>query len=156
MRARSSHTDSSSATPSGGRRKGVTTKPAGGSRSRPSKACQMRSSSTRSTWQDTTAYRCTSIMQRIFAARRPDVAVVVAAAVVPRLAVLLYERSSILSSFVEKSDTFARTFVASGTYGFVPGIPSAWTQPLYGWFLIPLYWLAGRTWEAVGLAQIVV
>jgi len=80
---------------------------------------------------------------------------VVAAAVVPRLAVLAHERGAILSSFVEKSDTFARTFVASGTFGFVPGVPSAYTQPLYGFFLIPLY-AVDRTWTLVGGAQIVV
>lgn len=91
---------------------------------------------------------------RIFAANR-STAVVVLAAALPRLAVLLHERGTILSSYVEKSDLFARTFVASGTYGFVPGIPSAYTQPLYGWFLIPLYWL-DRTWVVVGLAQLLV
>jgi 4-amino-4-deoxy-L-arabinose transferase-like glycosyltransferase len=76
------------------------------------------------------------------------------ACVLPRLAVLLYERGSILASFTEKSDDFARTFVDSGTYGFVPGLPSAWTQPLYGWFLIPIYWIFGRSWWAVGPIQI--
>ena len=44
----------------------------------------------------------------------------------------------------------------TGTYGFIPGHPSAYTQPLYGWFLIPLYWIFGRHWEVVGLAQICV
>src|SRR5262249_11152532 len=34
--------------------------------------------------------------------------------------------------------------------------PSAYTQPLYGFFLIPLYWIFGRSWETVGLAQIAV
>ena len=80
--------------------------------------------------------------------------VVLAAAVLPRLVALLHERGAILASFTEKSDDFARTFVASGTYGFVPGIPSANTQPLYGWFLIPLYWI-DRDWVIVGGAQIV-
>ena len=70
--------------------------------------------------------------------------------------VLAIERGTILRSFVEKSDTFARTFVATGTYGFAPGEPSAYTQPLYGWFLIPLYWILGRHWLVVGLAQIVI
>lgn len=70
--------------------------------------------------------------------------------------VLFVERGAILAAFTEKSDDFARTFVASGTYGFVPGVPSAYTQPLYGWFLIPLYWLFGRHWPVVGLAQIAV
>ena len=68
---------------------------------------------------------------------------------------LLRERDSILASFTEKSDDFARVFVSSGTYGFVPGIPSAYTQPLYGWFLVPLYWI-DRNWAIVGIAQIAV
>jgi 4-amino-4-deoxy-L-arabinose transferase-like glycosyltransferase len=88
--------------------------------------------------------------------RRRAITLIGAACVAPRLAVLLYERGSILASFTEKSDDFARTFVSSGTYGFVPGLPSAWTQPLYGWFLIPLYWVFGRSWWAVGPAQIAV
>lgn len=92
---------------------------------------------------------------RIFAATRPTTLVVLSAAVLPRLAVLLRERDSILASFTEKSDDFARVFVSSGTYGFVPGIPSAYTQPLYGWFLIPLYWI-DRNWAVVGIAQIAV
>ena len=78
------------------------------------------------------------------------------AAVAPRLAVLFHERGHILASFTEKSDDFARTFVSSGTFGFVPGEPSAWTQPLYAFFLVPLYWIFGRDWLAVGLVQIAV
>ena len=88
--------------------------------------------------------------------RRTAYLVVAAAAVVPRLAVLLHERGDILASFTEKSDEFARTFVRTGTFGFIPGEPSAWTQPLYAFFLIPIYWIAGREWWAVGLVQIVV
>jgi hypothetical protein len=79
-----------------------------------------------------------------------------AAAAVPRLAVLLYERDDITAAFVDKGDDFARTFLDSGTYGFIPGIPSAYTQPLYGFFLVPLYWLFERSWVTVGLAHIVV
>ena len=79
-----------------------------------------------------------------------------AAAVLPRLAVLLHERGAILSAYTEKSEDFARTFVSSGTFGFVPGEPSAWTQPLYSFFLIPIYWIFGRSWLAVGLVQIAV
>jgi 4-amino-4-deoxy-L-arabinose transferase-like glycosyltransferase len=86
--------------------------------------------------------------------RRIAYAIVLAACVVPRLIVLLYERGSILSAFTEKSDDFARTFVGSGTFGFIPGEPSAWTQPGYSFFLIPVYWIFGRNWPAVGLAQI--
>jgi 4-amino-4-deoxy-L-arabinose transferase-like glycosyltransferase len=74
----------------------------------------------------------------------------------PRLVALLYERSSIVDDFTEKGDVFARTLLDHGTYGFIPGHPSAYTQPLYGWFLVPLYWVFGRSWEVVGLAQIVV
>ena len=92
---------------------------------------------------------------RILSATRTTTLVVLAAAVLPRLAALLYERGAILGSFTEKSDDFAQTFVASGTYGFAPGFPSANTQPLYGWFLIPLYWI-DRNWAIVGIAQIVI
>jgi 4-amino-4-deoxy-L-arabinose transferase-like glycosyltransferase len=74
----------------------------------------------------------------------------------PRLVVLADQRGAILSSFTDKGDDFARTFLASGTYGFIPGHPSADTQPLYGWFLVPLYWIFGRHWEVVGLAQVAV
>ncbi len=81
-------------------------------------------------------------------------ALVVATCVLPRIAVLLHERGAILANFTEKSDDFARTFVHSGTFGFVPGQPSAWTQPLYSFFLIPVYWMFGRNWPAVGLSQI--
>jgi 4-amino-4-deoxy-L-arabinose transferase-like glycosyltransferase len=88
--------------------------------------------------------------------RRRAYAVVAAVCVVPRLAVLLHERGDILASFTEKSDEFAKTFVDSGTFGFLPGEPSAWTQPLYSFFLVPIYWIAGREWWAVGVAQIVV
>jgi 4-amino-4-deoxy-L-arabinose transferase-like glycosyltransferase len=83
-------------------------------------------------------------------------ALLVTVAALPRLAVLLHERSQITSAFVDKSADFARTFVASGTYGFIPGHPSAYTQPLYGYFLVPLYWIFGRSWIVVGLAQIAV
>jgi hypothetical protein len=92
---------------------------------------------------------------RILAARRTSV-LVAAAAVLPRLVVLLAERGNILSAYTEKSDTFAQTYVKTGTFGFIPGVPSASTQPLYGYFLIPLYWIFGRHWIVVGLAQIAV
>ncbi len=73
---------------------------------------------------------------------------------VPRLVVLLHVRDTMLGSNAEKSDLFAQTFVAHGTYGLIPGEPSAYTQPLYGWFLIPVYWIFGRTWWSIGIAQI--
>ncbi len=92
---------------------------------------------------------------RIFAATpRRTVALVAAAAVLPRLVVLFAERGAILTAYTEKSDDFARIFVSYGTFGFAPGVPSADTQPLYGYFLIPLYWIFGRRWPVVGLAQI--
>jgi hypothetical protein len=81
---------------------------------------------------------------------------VASVAVVPRLVVLLHERGDITAAYVDKGDDFARTFLASGTYGFLPGTPSAYTQPLYGFFLVPLYWAVDRSWLTVGLAQIVV
>jgi hypothetical protein len=78
---------------------------------------------------------------------------VVLAAALPRLAVLAREREVILEEFVDKSDRFATTLVEHGTFGFLPGVPSAYTQPLYGWFLAGLYYPFGREWLAVGLAQ---
>ena len=78
------------------------------------------------------------------------------AALLPRLAVLLYERGDVTAAYVDKGDDLARTFLASGSYGFIPGRPSAYTQPLYGFFLVPLYWIFHRSWLTVGLAQIAV
>ena len=78
------------------------------------------------------------------------------ACVLLRLVLLLHERGKILAAYAEKNDIFASTFVHSGTFGFIPGEPSAWTQPLYAFFLIPIYWIFGRTWWAVGGAQILV
>jgi 4-amino-4-deoxy-L-arabinose transferase-like glycosyltransferase len=88
--------------------------------------------------------------------KRPQLWLVAAAAIVPRLVVLLHERGQILTAFTDKSDDFAQTFVHHGTFGFIPGEPSAYTQPLYGFFLIPIYWIFGRSWWAVGGAQILV
>ena len=91
---------------------------------------------------------------RIFAAKSHYALIAVGlAAAIPRLIVLGVERGSILSAYTEKSDDFAQTFVSSGTFGFIPGHPSAYTQPLYGFFLVPLYWIFGRHWLVVGLAQ---
>jgi len=86
--------------------------------------------------------------------RRLALAIVLAAAILPRLAVLLAERRDILSELVEKSDRFAQTLVASGTFGFLPGRPSGYTQPLYAWFLAGLYQVFERHWLVVGLAHI--
>lgn len=88
--------------------------------------------------------------------RRQAYVLVVAAAVAPRVLVLAVERGTILSQLVEKSDRFAQTLVASGTFGFLPGRPSAYTQPLYAWFLAGLYQVLERHWLVVGVAQIVV
>jgi 4-amino-4-deoxy-L-arabinose transferase-like glycosyltransferase len=88
--------------------------------------------------------------------RRLSYAAVALVAALPRLVVLGIERGKITAAFTDKGDNFALTFVHSGTYGFLPGHPSAYTQPLYGFFLVPVYWLFGRNWEAVGLAQIAV
>ena len=85
---------------------------------------------------------------------RRALALVAAAAALPRLLVLAVERGDIRAAFTAKSADFARTFVASGTFGFVPGEPSAGTQPLYGFLLVPVYWIFGREWLAVGLVQI--
>jgi 4-amino-4-deoxy-L-arabinose transferase-like glycosyltransferase len=83
-------------------------------------------------------------------------ALLAAIVAVPRLVALGVERGDILTAFTDKGDDFARTFLASGTYGFVAEHPSAYTQPLYGFFLVPLYWIFGRHWEVVGIAQILV
>ncbi len=88
--------------------------------------------------------------------RGSAVAVVVVAAALPRLAVLLRERKTILEEFVDKSDRFALTLVDHGTFGFLPDVPSAYTQPLYGWFLAAIYLPFGRSWVAVGIAQTIV
>jgi 4-amino-4-deoxy-L-arabinose transferase-like glycosyltransferase len=87
--------------------------------------------------------------------RRRAYAVVIAACALPRVAVLLHERAGMLDH-MEKSDVLARVLLHSGTFGYIPGIPSANTQPLYGWFLWLVYWLAGRHWWSVGGAQLLV
>ena len=85
--------------------------------------------------------------------RSQAILLVGAVAAAPRLLVLAWERDTILREFVEKSDQFAQTLVASGTFGFLPGVPSAYTQPLYAFFLAGLYWPFGHSWLAVGIAQ---
>jgi len=88
--------------------------------------------------------------------RSTAAAIVIVVAAVPRVLVLARERETILEAFVDKSDRFATTLVDHGTFGFLPGVPSAYTQPLYGWFLAVLYWPFGRSWLAVGIAQIAI
>jgi 4-amino-4-deoxy-L-arabinose transferase-like glycosyltransferase len=83
-------------------------------------------------------------------------ALVAAICAVPRLAALLHERDAIVASFTEKSWDFAQTFVDTGTFGFIAGVPSANTQPLYAFFLIPIVWATGTSWLAVGLAQVAI
>jgi 4-amino-4-deoxy-L-arabinose transferase-like glycosyltransferase len=82
-------------------------------------------------------------------------ALVIAACALPRLGVLLHERASILQNF-EKSKLLAQMFLRNGTFGYVPGHPSAYTQPLYGFFLIPVFWIGGFHWWSVGTAQLLV
>jgi len=81
---------------------------------------------------------------------------VAAACALPRLLAVALERGDLLSAYTEKSDDFARTLVASGTVGFLPDVPSAYTQPLYTFFLAPLYFVFGRHWLVVGIAQVLV
>src|SRR6188472_4494427 len=88
--------------------------------------------------------------------RSTATAIVIVVAAVPRVLVLARERETILEAFVDKSDRFATTLVDHGTFGFLAGVPSAYTQPLYGWFLAALYWPFGRSWLAVGIAQIAI
>jgi 4-amino-4-deoxy-L-arabinose transferase-like glycosyltransferase len=88
--------------------------------------------------------------------RRLSYALIAAIVALPRIVALAFERGDVLSAFTDKSDDFARTFLASGTYGFVAAHPSAYTQPLYGFFLVPLYWVFGRHWEVIGAAHILV
>jgi 4-amino-4-deoxy-L-arabinose transferase-like glycosyltransferase len=88
--------------------------------------------------------------------RKAHLWLIALAAIVPRVVVLIHERDDILTSFTDKSDDFALTFVHHGTFGLVPGDPSAYTQPLYGFFLVPVYWIFGREWWSVGFAQILV
>jgi 4-amino-4-deoxy-L-arabinose transferase-like glycosyltransferase len=73
----------------------------------------------------------------------------------PRLAVALYERGDLIlpRTLIDRNVFFAETFVTSGTFGYQPGVPSADTQPLYGFFLVPLYWLFDGSWLSIALAQ---
>jgi 4-amino-4-deoxy-L-arabinose transferase-like glycosyltransferase len=87
--------------------------------------------------------------------RRRAYTLVIAACALPRLVVLVHERGGILDH-MEKSDDLARVLLKSGTFGYIPGIPSANTQPLYGWFLWAVYWVAGRHWWSIGFAQVLV
>lgn len=85
--------------------------------------------------------------------RRTALLIVLAAAVIPRIAVVLVEEGRLIEGLTEKSDRFAANLVANGTFGFIPGRPSAYTQPLYGFGLSGVYWVAGRNWLSIGLTQ---
>jgi 4-amino-4-deoxy-L-arabinose transferase-like glycosyltransferase len=89
--------------------------------------------------------------------RRYDYVLVGGACLLPRLIAMLHEGVSLLplnDSGVEKSDLIARVFLKTGTFGYVPGEPTAYTQPVYAWFMIAVYWVAGRHWWSLGTAQI--
>ena len=91
--------------------------------------------------------------------RRRDYALLAAACALPRAAALIYDRADMLprtGGSVEKSDLIARIFLDSGTFGFVPTSPTAYTQPLYAWFMIAVYWVGERHWWSLGSAQIAV
>lgn len=87
--------------------------------------------------------------------RRRALAIVVTATVVPRLLVAAAERDDLITGLTEKSDRFAQTLVASGTFGFIPGRASAYTQPLYAFLLSGVYWVGGRSWLTLATAHIV-
>ena len=88
--------------------------------------------------------------------RRAALLIVAAAAAVPRMIVVLVERDRLLEGLTEKSDRFASNLVNSGTFGFMPGRPSAFTQPLYSLVLAPLYATVGRSWLTIAVLQIVI
>jgi 4-amino-4-deoxy-L-arabinose transferase-like glycosyltransferase len=91
--------------------------------------------------------------------RRWDYVLVGGACLLPRLVAMLHEGATLLplnGGSVEKSDLIARVFLKSGTFGYVPGEPTAYTQPVYAWFMIDVYWLAGRHWWSLGTAQIAI
>jgi len=87
--------------------------------------------------------------------RRRAYALVAAACALPRLAIVFYERGAILEN-MEKSSSIALVYLKTGTFGYVPGHPTAYTQPLYGWFLIVVYWIFGERWWSVGVIQTLV
>jgi 4-amino-4-deoxy-L-arabinose transferase-like glycosyltransferase len=94
-------------------------------------------------------------MNFLLKSRKRAYAVVIAVCALPRIAVLVHERADVLQNF-EKSYLLAQLYLKDGTFGYVPGHPSAYTQPFYGWFLIVVFWIAGFHWWSVGAAQILV
>ena len=87
--------------------------------------------------------------------RRRAYALVAAIAIVPRVLIAAHERGALFVD-PEKSDILARVFLKTGTFGYIPGKPSAYTQPLYGWFLIVVYWILGHHWWSFSSVQIVI
>ncbi len=79
----------------------------------------------------------------------------IAVCALPRIVLLIHERVGVTQNF-EKSKLLAQMYVANGTFGYVPGHPTAYTQPLYGFFLIPVFWIAGFHWWSFGTVQILV
>ena len=126
--------------------------------SRPHRAILDASSGTRPYTPAVNVRALGRLVSNVANRRGRAVLVVSIAAALPRLVVLVADRGTILQPFTygEKSDDIARTFLASGTFGFIPGHPTAYTQPLYSFFLIPLYWAIDRSWEVVGISQIMV
>jgi hypothetical protein len=94
-------------------------------------------------------------MSRLWSDRRLAYAIVIGACALPRAVLLLHERSALVANF-EKSQLLAQLYLRTGTFGYVPGHPSAYTQPLYGFFLVAVFWLAGFHWWTVGTAQLLV
>jgi Dolichyl-phosphate-mannose-protein mannosyltransferase len=94
-------------------------------------------------------------VSRLWKDRRIAYAVVIGACALPRLVVLLHERAALLTNF-EKSHLLASLYLKDGTFGYVPGHPSAYTQPLYGWFLIVVQGAAGFHWWSIGTVQLLV
>jgi 4-amino-4-deoxy-L-arabinose transferase-like glycosyltransferase len=87
--------------------------------------------------------------------RRRAYALVAAVCALPRLAIVFYERGAILEN-MEKSSSIALVYLKTGTFGYLPGHPTAYTQPLYGWFLVVVYWVFGERWWSVGIVQTLV
>ena len=67
-----------------------------------------------------------------------------------------YERGDIVASFTEKSWHFARTFVDSGTFGFIARHAVGEHPAALRLLPDPDLWIFDQSWLAVGLAQIAV
>ena len=152
--ARSIQTTSSSPNArSAGRMSAATAKPLGRASCNAPNRAHTASSSGRSTWQETTAYRSRLTVRRLY--RHPYVVLAVAAGLPATRRAALRARVRSSPRTPTRATTSRSSSSSSGTYGFIPGIPSAYTQPLYGFFLIPIYWVE-RSWVTVGAAHIAV